>query len=254
MPEDKALAPISPNPFMALLSQVAGNPDFPAENLKVCAEMLWREQDRQREMAFTADMIALQGEIPTISQRGEIVMPAKEGRPARLQSKYARFEDIDKVVKPLAAKYGFAYTFGSDLHPTAKDEILALITVRHREGHSITSRIAIPRDSSGNKNSAQGSGSSMAYGKRILLKAAFNIVEDGEDTDGNDPSKISEPQRMELSDILTEIENVTGSRTWADKWLREVFGVDKVAELQARQFEAVKKGLANKLREAQKGK
>lgn len=215
----------------ALWMQAATDAALPADNLRIIAEVKWKHEDREAQRAFTRDMIACQQEIPHITKRGEI-----KNKAGGVQSRYAKFEDIARVVKPIAARHGFAYRFLSSNSPV-KDEVLIRIVVSHVGGHSEDSELSVPRDESGNKNAAQGSGSSFAYAKRILLKGAFDIVEEGEDTDGNNVRPISEEQQIKLDTLLTAIDDamkqsnpqhVAGAvKGRFLKWL----GVEKLSEI-----------------------
>src|SRR5919112_5249150 len=50
--------------------------------------------------AFNSAFSMLQQELPSISRDGEIKIAAKDGRSARVQGRYAKFETINEVVRP----------------------------------------------------------------------------------------------------------------------------------------------------------
>ena len=237
MPEELIAQP--PNGLTTpddLWIEAAKDAALPAENLRIIAEVKWKHEDREAKRAFTRDMIACQQEIPHITKHGEI-----KNRAGGVQSRYARFEDIARVLKPIAARHGFAYRFLSSRSPL-QNEVLIRIVVSHIGGHSEESELSVPRDDSGNKNAAQGSGSSFAYAKRHLLKGAFDIVEEGEDTDGNNVKVIASEQAMKLDTLLTALDDALLQADPAHKkglskqrfltWM----GVDKLSDIREKDF------------------
>lgn len=118
-------------------------------------------------------------EIPTITKRGKVLNKA-----GAVQSHYAKFEDIQRIIKPIIRQHGFTLSYRTvwpeGIGPVA--EVIA--TLRHTGGHAEESRFRSPADASGGKNAVQGLGSANSYGKRYTVKDLLNIIEDGVDDDG----------------------------------------------------------------------
>jgi hypothetical protein len=171
-------APIesSATAIIQVIERAASNPDVDIDKMERLLQMQERVLERAAEAAFNADLSQMQNELPVIEENGAI-----KGRDGRVQSRYARFEDINEAVKPILRQYGFAISFR-----TAFDggEVIVTGVLSHRQGHREQSTVKLPADASGNKNNVQGWGSSISYGKRYTMNSLLNITSRGEDNDG----------------------------------------------------------------------
>lgn len=163
------------NAIISVIERAATNPDVDIDKMERLLDMQERIMERNAKSAFSAAMAQLQGELPTISEKGEIKVKGE------LRSRYARFEDINQAVRPIMQKYGFAVSFKVD---TSDNFIRVTGVLSHREGHSEETTMQLPADMSGSKNTVQSVGSSVSYGKRYVLQALLNITTSGEDDDG----------------------------------------------------------------------
>lgn len=175
---------------LSMIERVASNPDADIEKLEKMLDMQERILARNAMVAFNAAMAEMQSEIPTIEKGGAIVVNGQE------RSKYARFEDIMRVVKPIMQRQGFAMSFRTE---TGQGFVKVTGVLMHREGHREETSMELPIDSSGSKNTVQAIGSSTAYGKRYVLCALLNIATGGEDDDG---------QTAELGELMQAIEDI----------------------------------------------
>lgn len=144
--------------------------------------------DRQALMDFNRARHAAMMEMPYIDRDGRIKNKAGE-----VQSRFATFEAIDRIVRPITHRHGILYGF----NPQDKQGgVLVTCELSHTGGHVQNyGPMFVPLDSSGAKNNAQGAGSSLSYGKRYTLCAALNIVTVGQDDDGQSagPARDTEP-------------------------------------------------------------
>lgn len=176
---------------LALIARAANDPQVDVAKMAALLSLQERVMDRQAEAEFNAAYIALQTELPTISKKGAITN--KEGK---VQSRYAKWDDIYRVVMPLLRRFGFALGFeiGTGDGLTTVEAILS-----HSGGHVRKSgAMKLPTDASGAKNATQGVGSSVSYGKRYTTCAILNILTEDEDNDGRTRS-----ERAEAFDTLT---------------------------------------------------
>ncbi|BES72209.1 hypothetical protein RE428_32270 [Marinobacter nanhaiticus D15-8W] len=164
------------NAIISVIERAATNPDVDINKMERLLDMQERIMERNAKSAFSAAMAQLQGELPTISEKGEIKVNGQ------VRSKYARFEDINEAVRPVMQKFGFAISFRVK---TGDSHICVTGVLVHREGHSEETTIDLPADITGSKNTVQSVGSSVSYGKRYVLQALLNITTSGEDDDGN---------------------------------------------------------------------
>lgn len=173
-----------------LLAQViaaAKDPNVDATKMETLARLVNSQQDREREIEFNRDLNAAIMEMPVITRSGEIIIPANatKGTPERKQGKFARFEDIDRVCRPILARHNLAIRF--DVGSAEGDPA---VTVRpilsHANGFTEKGEaMRVPADTSGSKNAAQAVGSSTQYGKRYTYCAMLNITTEGVDDDAN---------------------------------------------------------------------
>jgi len=111
--------------------------------------------------------------------------PAKLLQPqGTVQSRFAHYEAIDKIVRPLVEAEGL--TYGFDTVSIDGGRVGVTCIVSHVDGHEERfGPMPLAVDTTGAKNATQGAGSATSYGKRYTLCAAFNIVTDGADDDGS---------------------------------------------------------------------
>lgn len=179
--------------LMQVIARAASDPNCDIDKMQRLLDMQERISKQQAKTAFAADFAQMQTEMPTITERGEIVVNGQT------RSKYAKFEDINEAIKPTMQKHGFAISFKVK---TEGNSITVTGVLMHRMGHQEETSMILPSDTSGSKNSVQSLGSSISYGQRYTLKALLNISSKGEDTDG--VVLISEEQALTLHTLLTD--------------------------------------------------
>jgi len=173
--------------IMQMIERVVLNQDADMDKLDKMLDMQERILNRNAKQAFTADLAAMQAELPLVGKLGE----------GHNKAKYARLEDINEAIRPTLQKYGFAVTFR-----TKQGEKTLTVTaiLSHRMGHSEETDLILPLDTSGSKNAVQAVGSTISYGKRYALSLLLNIST-GDDVDGNEPEPDCEIIEMPLADI-----------------------------------------------------
>lgn len=188
--------------------------------------------------AYNADFAAMQPELPEITEKGQIKVNNE------VRSTYAKFEDINAVVKPILAKHGFGLSFKT----STKDSKATVVAIlMHRGGHSEQTEMELGADTSGSKNGVQALGSSISYAKRYTMTAILNITTRGQDNDGATAGpRISEGQ---LADLMALIDEHGGDKARLLKyWKLKSFGdlpacnyaiaVEEVKALAAQRAEA----------------
>ncbi|MBD1602414.1 ERF family protein [Pseudomonas typographi] len=192
-----ALAPLpQDNSIMAVISRAAADPSCDIDKLERLMAMHERMQARDAEAEFNAAMAAMQSDIPSIAERGAIVVNGQK------RSDYATFEDINDVIKPIMQRHGFAITFKVENVPSGLSVTGILM---HRTGHRESTTMLLPLDTSGSKNAVQAVGSSTSYGKRYVMSALLNLTTRGEDDDGHaavPATTVTEIQARQLQALL----------------------------------------------------
>lgn len=221
---------VKPAPAHSLAEFMQGvlrDPDVPSDKL----EALWRMRkellaEEHRE-AFDAAFAAMHAELPQGRKNGTIEL-RKDGKALGLIP-FARYEDMDRAIRPIMARYGFALTFTT----VERGRGLLIRGELMREGYSRTAEIPLPPDVGPGRNSLQAVGSAISYGKRYLMEMPLNIVRCGEDDDAN--SAVSGPISEEQAKQLAELIKGTGTDTAKFlEWSRT--GAQSLAEIPAREF------------------
>ena len=91
--------------FLAMIERVASNPDADIDKLERLLDMQERVANAHKQQAFNAAMARMQIDLPTIERSGVISVNGQ------VRSKYARYEDIMRAIKPALTANGFAFTF-----------------------------------------------------------------------------------------------------------------------------------------------
>lgn len=222
--------------FIAAIERAAMNPEVDPQKMQQLLDVQERILNKQAESAFTRALAALQAELPTITHTGQIKVRGV------VQSTYAKYEDIDKVLRPLLVKHGFSLSFDTQ---TVENGINVYGTLSHVEGYSKMAYIPLPFDTSGNKNNVQSVGSTISYGKRYVVGMLINLVTQGEDDDGQKGgvNTIDEEQQANIQALIDEV--------GADKdkflgWL----GVDSIEDIPASNYQKAVKGLEAKRKQS----
>lgn len=173
--------------ILGMIDRLIAKPDVPVEKLERLFDLHQRVQADHSRRAYFADLAVMQPKLPVIDKKGTIKTNEKDKQGNKTgnqikQSKYALWEDVVEQIRPVLAEFGFSLFFKVD-QPTP-DRALITTTLAHAGGHSESTGISLPIDTSGSKNNVQGWGSTVSYGKRYGAFALLNVVARGEDDDG----------------------------------------------------------------------
>jgi hypothetical protein len=173
-------APVpQPDRYLTVIERLAMDPNVDIEKLQKIIDMKNREEDREAERAFNADMVAAQADI-------EMVVKNRENQ--QTKSNYADFGAIVKMTKPHYTKHGFSISFYQG--ESAPDGYIRVMAdIMHRDGCTKTRHKDVPIDLTGiagkvNKTKVHAEASSFMYGKRYIICDVFSIPT-GDDDDGN---------------------------------------------------------------------
>lgn len=217
----KQVATIQPDnvsPMFAMIERAARDPQTDMDKFERLVKMKNDADALVAQREFDAAMADLQPELPTIGERGN----------AAGRYTYALWEDINKAIKPILQKHGFALTFRID----CKAGVTVTGVLSHKAGHREETSITLPADASGNKNAVQAVASSTSYGKRYTAGALLNMTSHGEDDDAYAAAVeyITEQQEIQIKEMIeaTESDKV--------KFLRYL-KVDSLAHIPANKFD-----------------
>jgi hypothetical protein len=193
--------------------ELAKDPSVDPAKMQAILDMQERMIDRQNLTAYRRAMHAARAKMPRISKDGKITN--KQGQ---VQSRFAHYEAIDAIVRPLVEAEGL--TYGFDCVNLDGGRVGVTCIVSHVDGHEERfGPMPLAVDTTGAKNATQGAGSATSYGKRYTLCAAFNIVTDGEDNDGNGTRQTSAAGQWD--DLLHEGQKAaTGGTDAYAEWFK----------------------------------
>jgi hypothetical protein len=211
--------------IVEMIARAAADPNTDVDKLERLTALYERITERTAKGDYTAALAAMQPKLPIIGRRGEILNKA-----GRVQSTYAKWEDINDAIRPVLAAHGFALSFRIGQADGGRPAVTGVLS--HAGGHSEETTMVLPVDAEIGKNAVQALGSSVSYGKRYVTLALLNITSRGEDDDGRAAAsleKINDEQRDQILQLL-EVHSFR-----VDKFCR-YFGVEAVADLPAKDF------------------
>jgi hypothetical protein len=238
-----------PAPALALgdsLMRMLSDPNISAEKMAVLLNMQKEIMAESRREAFQAAFAAMAHELPQVDRRGKVEL-IKDGKKFGSYN-YAKWEDMDDIIRPVLFKFGFSLTFASRVDGP---NMILTGKLMHAGGHSEVSERRLIADPGPGRNNLQAEGSGLSYAKRYLAEGLLNIVRKGEDTDaiGAGLQPISEAQVKQLAGLLGE----TGTKE--ETFLRLfVTGIEKLDQVPAREFPRLKNALDEKLKSLLKSK
>lgn len=233
--------------FSETLMRVLSDPNIPADKLQVVLQMQRELLEDRRKESFQAAFRAMAVKLPQINRHG-LVELKKDGRVLG-SYKYAKWEDMDEVIRPILHEHGFALTF-SEI-PKDGGRVHMQGVLMHDDGGSRMSETSLPPDTGPGRNNLQAVGSAKTYAKRYLAEDLLNLVRKGVDDDGRGavPKPISAAQVKELSGLLKAI------KTQPETFLRLfVTGVEKMEDIQERDYPRLVNALTEKKQSMEKDK
>lgn len=200
-------------------------------------------EDRDAKRLYIAARARLAPNLPVVAKSGRLEYEDKEHKGQKiLIAKYAKWEDIERVLTVILAEHGFVMTFPADPRPDGGGLMMRCI-LSHTAGHSeSTQPLPVPLDTSGGKNNIQAYGSSMSYGMRYSARAMGLFRVEGEDDDGvaAGGSPIGQDQAARLVQLVQEAGVAPGPtpeerRAQLKKWFGEVLSYEVTAFTKIRQ-------------------
>jgi hypothetical protein len=224
--------------LMAIVAQAARDPNTDVEKMKGVLDMIRELRAADAEVAFNAAMMRAQGEMQPIA--ADAVNP-------QTRSKYASYVALDRAIRPIYTRHGFALSFDEGDSPKP-EHVRVLCYVSHIGGHTRTYHRDIPADGKGAKGGdvmtkTHAAGAAGTYGARYLLRGIFNIAVGEIDDDGNSAAAASAPIIPEQVEALRAEIVETGADLAA--FLR-YFRVERLEDLPASQFERARAALGKK--------
>jgi len=201
--EMQTVALVGPAAILQAIQTAAADPNVDIDKMERLWDMHKQLVADQNETLFNIAMAAAQGEMTAVSA---------DSRNEHTHSDYASYAALDKVVRPIYVKHGFALMFNTTESPKEEHErILCDVT---NGGHTKSFHTDMPTDGKGAKGGdvmtkTHAMGSAVQYGMRYLLKMIFNLAVDKDgDDDGNNAGdsyeRITEDQIKKIKSLLKD--------------------------------------------------
>jgi len=204
-PAEVAIIPQPPvdesTALIRVIERAASDPNVDIDKMERLLAMQERITGKRAEAAFNAAMSVAQGDMRAIS--------ADASNP-NTRSKYASYAQLDKHLRPIYTKHGFALSFDTGAN-VAGESVEVICLVSHTDGFTRAYHTVMPADGKGAKGGdvmtkTHATGAAMSYGMRYLLKMIFNVAIGEDDADGNAPvAKITEQQAADLDALIDEV-------------------------------------------------
>lgn len=150
-----------------IIEAAAMSNDLDIDKMSKLLDMQERILNKNAEISFNQAMAKALAEIPSF-----------EESQAGYNFKYATFESINEVVKPILSRHGLFVTFKTTF---IEGGVTVIAKVTHEQGATEETQGVFPFDKTGQKNNIQAVGSAISYGKRYMMNALLNISTHGED-------------------------------------------------------------------------
>lgn len=147
----------------------------------------WEANQARKE--FEAAMAALRPDLPTIAKNAEVDFTSTKGR---TNYKYEDLGSVIAAIAPAMGKHGLSFRWKTEQPSVHSVKVTCILS--HAGGHSERTDLTAVVDESGNKNSIQAIGSTVAYLQRYTLKAAVGIAASN-DTDAGEVRKVSKAEQ-----------------------------------------------------------
>lgn len=170
----------APNTLLSIIDRASRDPTVDVDRLERLIGIYERQQASNARTEYNMAMSLAQEEMKGIR--------ANSNNP-QTRSKYASYGALDKAIRPIYTKHGFALSFDTGEAPKP-DDVRVLCMVSHRGGHMQQHHIDMPADGKGAKGGdvmsrTHATGAAVTYGTRYLAGMVFNLAI-LKDNDGND--------------------------------------------------------------------
>lgn len=234
-----AVAPAHELSLIEVIAAAARDPQVDVAKMTALVELKERIDRIEAEKAYNEAMNRLQAKLPRVVRRREITVKGT------VRSKYAAFEDIDQVARPLMIEEGFSASYTTEEKGPKETQVTC--TIRHVRGHKEHFSVTVPFDRNEYRSDAQCQGSTISYGKRYAFCLGLNITIVGEDNDGITVGFVTDQQLDAIMDLMGRVGMDRDPRMEA-KFL-EYMGAKAPREIQARDFQKAITALENKRRQ-----
>lgn len=223
--------------MISMIERVALDPTASLEKLERMLDLRDRIQADSAKASFNAAFAAASAEFPQIPLNGR----GDKNKP------YALLKDIVNLTRPVLSRHGLALSFGVE---TTADRVTVTAELMHVAGHSKTTSMELPRDTSGSKNAVQSVGSSQTYGQRYTAQAILGLSL-GDDTDDDGASAVK--KATITSDEYFQLCNLIDEAGADEAKFCEYLKIKTLEELPSKSFADAVSALRKKIKAKKQG-
>lgn len=151
------------------------------EEISAFMDLMERQQKNEARQAFVLAMAAFKKTAPSIYKNEGASFTAKG---QQVEYDYATLGNVCEQIIAGLAEHGISHDWTLDQPSAAGVHITCTLT--HEKGHSKSTTVKLPLDTTGSKNAIQSIGSTITYGERYSLLAVCGIaVKSQGDDDGH---------------------------------------------------------------------
>lgn len=230
-----------PGALLSAIVTLAKDPAVDTSKLQALLEMQERMERRQAEREFVAAFSRLSADLPRVKKNGTITLGKDKDGASKGAIPFAKWEDMDAIIRPAMAREGFTLSFDSASRQGEGGGIIVTGTLMHRDGHTRTASMPLPLDTGPGRSNIQAMGSTLSYGKRYCAEMLLNIVREGQDDDAKLSGMrfITAAQVAELEHMLAETRSDRG------KYM-QLLGVADLSNIEAGAWAAARNLLLSK--------
>ncbi len=220
--------------ILSLIERMAADPSIDLDRVERVIAMRESLERKLGEKDFNAAMALAQAEMGPVSVNATN---------PQTRSRYATYDQLDRALRPIYTKHGFALSFDEQDSPKP-EHIRIVCIVSHSAGFARTYHRDMPADGKGAKGGdvmtkTHAIGAAASYGMRYLLRGIFNVATGEGDTDGNQPGDlITQDQADKLSDLIdVAVEETKSTRPVYEKRFLAYMKAEKISDIAAKDYD-----------------
>ena len=161
-----------------------------------------RHEANEAKKAYVEAMNAFKANPPEIHKDKKVSYKAGQGKTEYSHATLAKV--ADKISKGLS-EHGFSHGWTTQQN---NGDVTVTCIITHKLGHSESTSLTAPTDTSGSKNPIQAIGSTVSYLERYTILALTGLATHDMDDDGNagGTKMVSDKELSQIVDMLNDLE------------------------------------------------
>ena len=175
------------SPMAAMQMAISSGADL--DKLEKMLELQAKWEDREAKKAYVQAMADFKNEPPEIEKDSHVKYQTEKGL---TEYDHASLGNVTDKINNALSEHGLSSAWSTQQND---GNIMVTCTITHRLGHSESTSLAAPPDSSGKKNTIQSIGSTITYLERYTLLSLTGLATHDQDNDGRAPAATKEDEK-----------------------------------------------------------